>query len=53
MCLLTFHSAKFKKKLQPMQSYEDVPSSGQKWPICLEQNFFGRNHYHYFHLPIN
>ena len=24
----------------------------QKWPICHEQNFFGTNHYYYFHLPI-
>ena len=25
---------------------------GPKWPICPEQNFFGTNHYYYFHLPI-
>ena len=23
-----------------------------RWPICPEQNFFGKNHYYYFHLPI-
>ena len=23
-----------------------------KWPICPEENFFGTNYYHYFHLPI-
>ena len=40
------------KKLQPIQNYEDVPFSGPKWPICHEQNFFGTNHYYYFHLPI-
>ena len=41
-----------KKFLEPIQSYEDVPFSGPKWPICHEQNFFGTNHYYYFHLPI-
>ena len=41
-----------KKFLGPIQSYEDVPFSGPKWPICPEQNFFGTNHYYYFHLPI-
>ena len=40
-----------KKFLGLIQSYEDVPFSGPKWPICHEQNFFGTNHY-YFHLPI-
>ena len=40
-----------KKFLGPIQSYEDVPFSGPKWPICHEQNFFGTNHYYYFHLP--
>ena len=42
----------FKKFLWLIQSYEDVPFSGPKWPICPEQNFFGTNHYYYFHLPI-
>ena len=42
-----------KKFLGPIQSYEDVPFSGPKWPICYEQNFFGTNHYCYFHLPIS
>ena len=41
-----------KKFLELIQSYEDVPFSGPKWPICPEQNFFGTNHYYYFHLPI-
>ena len=40
-----------KKFLEPNQSYEDVPFSGPKWPICPEQNFFGINHYYCFHLP--
>ena len=40
-----------KKFLGPIQSYEDVPFSGPKWPICHEQIFFGTNHY-YFHLRI-
>ena len=39
-----------KKFLGPIQSYEDVPFSGPKWPICHEQNLFGTNHYYYFHL---
>ena len=30
----------FKKFLGPIQSYEDVPFSGLKWPICPEQFFF-------------
>ena len=43
----------FKKFLEPIQSYEDVPFSGPKWPICPDQNFFGTNHCYYFqHLPI-
>ena len=42
-----------KKFLEPIQSYEDVPFSGSKWPICPEQNFFGTNHYYYFHLSIS
>ena len=42
----------FKKILGLIQSYEDVPFSDPKWPICHEQNFFGTNHYYYFHLPI-
>ena len=27
----------FKKFIEPIQSYEDVPFSGPKWPICPEQ----------------
>ena len=46
-----FISAKL-KKLELIHSYEDVPFSGSKWLNCLEQNFFGTNHYYYFHLPI-
>ena len=34
----------FKKFLEPIQSYEDVPFSSPKWPICPEQKFFGTNH---------
>ena len=41
-----------KKFIEPIQSYEDVPFSGPKWPICCEQNFFGTNHYYYLHQPI-
>ena len=46
-----FISAKL-KKLELIHSYEDVPFSGSKWLNCPEQNFFGTNHYYYFHLPI-
>ena len=42
----------FKKFLGTIQSYEDVPFLGKKWPICHEIFFFGTNHYYYFHLPI-
>ena len=28
------------KNLEPIQSYENVPFSGPKWPICLEEIFF-------------
>ena len=42
-----------KKFLETIQSYEDVPFSGLKWPICPEKIFFGTNHYYYFHLPIS
>ena len=50
--LALFIVQNLKKFLQPIQSYEDVPFLGPKWPICPEQNFFGTNHYYYFHLPI-
>ena len=42
-----------KKFLDLMQSFEDVASSGPKWPICPEQNFFDTNHCYYFYLPIS
>ena len=42
----------FLKFLKLIQSSEDVPFSGPKWPTCPEQFFFGTNHYFYFHLPI-
>ena len=32
-----------KKFLGPIQSYEDVPFSGPKWPICQEQNSLIQN----------
>ena len=40
------------KFLGRIQSSEDVSFSGQKWPICQEQNIFVINLYYYFHLPI-
>ena len=46
------HSTKLKEILEPIQSYEDVPFLGPKWPICPEQFFFCTNHYYYFNLPI-
>ena len=33
------HSTKLKEILEPIQSYEDVPFLGPKWPICPEQFF--------------
>ena len=42
----------FKKILGLIQSYEGVPFLCPKWPTCHERNFFGANHYYYFHLPI-
>ena len=50
--LAPFILQNFKKFLELIQSYEDVPFSGPKWPICHEQIFFGTNHYYYFHLTI-
>ena len=50
--LVPFILKKFEKFLELIQGYKDVPFSGPKWPICPEQNFFGTNHYYYFHLPI-
>ena len=40
-----------KKFLGLIQSYENVPLSGPKWPICHEPNFFGTTHYYNLHLP--
>ena len=39
--LAPFILQNLKKFLEPIQSYEDMPFSGLKWPICSEQNFFG------------
>ena len=41
-----------KKLLESTQGCKDVPISGSKWPISLEQSFFGTNHCYYFHLSI-
>ena len=38
MYLLAFFILQNFKK-EPIQSYEDVPVLGSKWPICPEQNF--------------
>ena len=51
--LAPFLLQNFKENLELIQSYEDVPFSGPKWPIHPEQGFFGTNHYHYFQLPID
>ena len=40
--LAPFICKKFKKFLEPSQTHEDVPFSGQKWSICPEQIFFGK-----------
>ena len=50
-CPLSFCKI-LKKFIGPIQSYEDVPFSGPKWPVCNEQIFLGTNHYYYFHLPV-
>ena len=53
MYLLTpFILQSLKKFSGLIQSYEDVPFSGPKWPISPEQTFFGTNHCYYFHLPV-
>ena len=41
----------FKNFLEQIQSYEDVPFSGPKCPICPGQIFFGKNDY-YFRLSV-
>ena len=51
-CWPLLFSKILKKLLGPIQSYAHVPFLGPKWHICHEQNFFGTNHYYYFHLPI-
>ena len=40
-----------KKFLEPIQSYEMCHFRAQNDPFLLN-NFFGTNHYYYFHLPI-
>ena len=42
----------FKKILRPDPELQACAIFGPKRPICHEQNFFGTNHYYYFHLPI-
>ena len=42
----------FKKIIEPIQSYEDVPFSHRKYPSLSWAKVFGTNHYYYFHLPI-
>ena len=37
-----FHCAKFRKFLQRIQSYEDVPFLNPKWSSCCKQIFFWR-----------
>ena len=32
----------FKKLFEQIQSHEDVPFLGPKWPICPNKNFFGK-----------
>ena len=51
MCLLAlFIVQNFKKFLRWVQSYEDVPFMGRKYPNLPRAKFFGTNHYYYFHL---
>ena len=45
MYLLDPFIREIKKKIEPIQSYEGVPFTCPKWPICPEQNFFfSKNH---------
>ena len=39
-----------KEFLELIQSYQNVPFSGTKWPICREK--FDTNQYYYFHLLV-
>ena len=42
-----------KEFFELIQSYQDVPFSATKWPICPEQFFLVyTNHYYYFHLSV-
>ena len=50
--LIKFFFKILKKFLEPIQSYEDVPFSGPKYPNLFWTKFFGTNHYYYFNLPI-
>ena len=50
--LLTPSILHLKKILKPIQIYKDVPFLGPKYPNLSWPNFFGTNHYYYFHLPI-
>ena len=43
--LAQFILQNFKKFLKMIQSYENVPFSDPKWPICLGQKIFGTNIY--------
>ena len=49
--LAQFILQNFKKFLKMIQSYENVPFSDPKWPICLGQKIFGTNVY--FHQTIS
>ena len=51
--LAPFILQNFKKILRANPELRDMSFSGPQWPICPEQNFFGTNHYYYFHLPID
>ena len=52
MYLLPLSFCKILKKfLEPIQSYEMCHFRAQNDPFLLN-NFFGTNHYYYFHLPI-
>ena len=37
-----FHCAKFKKKLQRIQNYDDAPFLSPKWSICPLKKFFSK-----------
>ena len=51
--LALFTVQNFKKLLQWIPSYKDMPFLGPKWSICPKTNFFLENYQYHSHLPIS